>query len=225
MNVIECVDDPFKNSKNICFDIETSGLNAASDDEVTVIGFKPDQGTVLFLVNKQFFDDDVDGKISELSLEGNVLTFDSEKDLLNTGLKVVLDNVNGKNHRLYAYNGKTWKGGFDIPFLRTRCIKNNIDWLFDGKYYFDVYPAVRDDINTCIENGDENNDLDSAHEVLCSNHVEDPFEDSSEALDETVDKVVEHCYKDILRTEDVFNVVMDYTSAREPKELQEAGYL
>lgn len=227
MRVIEYVNNPFEDSKNIAFDIETGGLDGMNNSEITMIGFEPDNNKTIFLINNSFFNDDnTEELLEELDINSKVLIFDTEKELLDIGLRKLLDKIDGKYHRLYAYNGKTWKGGFDIPFLRTRCIKNDIEWLFNDKYYFDIYPEIRDCINTSIsDEGDESNDLDTVHNYLCEDNIEDPFKDSSEALTESVDKVVEHCYKDIIRTSDLFDIVMEYTSAREPSELKEAGYL
>lgn len=221
------LNDLFNNSQNIAFDIETEGFNAASGDEITVIGFEPDCDNTLFLINGESYDN-VEEELKETDLDADFIVFESEKEMLKTGLGRVIDNMSTNHHRLYAYNGKTWKGGFDVPFIRTRIIMNDIDWCLDGVYYFDVYPEIKDDINTSIETEDgssEMNDLDSVHNIIFDDKYGDPFEDSSEALNATVGDVVKHCYSDIKRTQDLFNLIIDYTPAREVKELRESGYL
>lgn len=217
MNKISFVDNPFSNSKNIAFDIETSGLDV--DSEVTVVGFKPDNDRCLFLVNGGFFD-----TVEDTDIEADVLVFENEYELIEKGLVTVLGKVNGKEQRLYGYNAKTWKGGFDIPFLRTRFIEHGLDWAFNGKYYFDVYPEVRDKFNTTVD-GSDNNTLDSAHDILCKSDVNDPFDSSEEATSESCSNVLKHCHTDIVRTEELFNLALEYTSAREVKDFKESGYL
>lgn len=228
MKLIETMNDLFSNSKNIAFDIETEGFNAASGDEITVFGIEPDKDRTLFLINGSSYED-VESKLEETDIDADFIVFDDEKSLLDTGLVRVVDNMNEKHHRLYAYNGKTWKGGFDIPFIRTRMIQNNVDWCFDGVYYFDVLPEVKNDLNTNVVVEDnkskEKNDLDSAHSILCDDDIEDPFDTSEKAVSEDINMVVEHCYADIKRTKDLFNLILDYTPAREVKELRESCYL
>lgn len=227
MKSIETMNDLFSNSKNIAFDIETEGFNAGSGDEITVFGIEPDNDRTIFLINGNSYKD-VERKLAETDIDADFIVFDDEISLLSTGLVRVVDNMNTKHHRLYAYNGKTWKGGFDVPFIRTRMIQNNVDWCFDGVYYFDVLPEVKNDLNTNVVEDDESkerNDLDSAHSILCDDDIEDPFDTSKQAVSEDISMVVEHCYADIKRTRDLFNLIMDYTSAREVKELRESCYL
>lgn len=41
-------------------------------------------------------------------------------------------------NRLVAYNADSWKGGFDLPFVRTRCIQRGVEWMFDGVTFADL---------------------------------------------------------------------------------------
>ncbi len=47
-----------------------------------------------------------------------------------------------------TYNGESYYGGFDIPFLRTLCIKEGRDWFLRGKQHLDLYPLVKKFLNT-----------------------------------------------------------------------------
>lgn len=49
---------------------------------------------------------------------------------------------------LVTYNGENWKGGFDIPFLRSQCLKHNIKWTLKGMDHLDLLPLVRKRIST-----------------------------------------------------------------------------
>ena len=49
---------------------------------------------------------------------------------------------------LVSYNGENWRGGFDIPFLRSQCIKHNVEWTLAGIEHLDLLPIVKKRINT-----------------------------------------------------------------------------
>jgi len=133
----------FKESNNIAFDIETEGFAGGNGDEVTILGFHPEstKDKSLFLVNKK--DKDIDERevweeLQDIPVHNTIVIFyNSEYELLNTGFRNLIQNMDVKNQRFYGYNAETWGGGFDFPFLRTRFIKHNIEWYLDGVYYAD----------------------------------------------------------------------------------------
>lgn len=227
MREIQFIDNVFTNSENIAFDIETTGLDSVNS-EITMIGFEPDDenDNTIFLINTDPFENVEEQLRKENSIQIDYVLFDSEYKLLNKGLRMISEQLNTEQQRLYAYNGKTWDGGFDIPFIRTRCIQHNIEWILHDIYYIDVYPSIKKDIYTQKQNNKKSyNDLDNAHEILSNKTIKDPFDSSKEATNSKIIPVIKHCYADIRRTKNLFNIILEYTKARQPNELRETGYL
>lgn len=231
------LDKELSTSENIAIDIETQGFDAANDSEVTVIGFYPSssEDTPVSLVN---VGQDVD-TLSEIEVktyfharnieELHIIPCESEEVLLDKALRTVIDKLDS-SQRLVGYNAEKWTGGFDLPFLRTRFMKNNIDWFFDGVYYCDIIHEVTNHINTThTSEGDESNDLDTVHELLCEESIEDPFENSEEAVSKYTngefESVIHHCHADVQRTLELFYLVLEYTSVRKASELKDSKYL
>ena len=52
------------------------------------------------------------------------------------------------NTLIITWNGENWKGGFDFPFLRSKCIQEGIEWKLAGVKHLDLLPLVRKYINT-----------------------------------------------------------------------------
>ena len=59
------------------------------------------------------------------------------RELLEESRQVVFERLNRDYDWLVAYNAESWKGGFDLPFVRTRCIRQGVDWVFDGVLFAD----------------------------------------------------------------------------------------
>ena len=53
-----------------------------------------------------------------------------------------------KNGLLVTYNGENYRGGFDFPFLRSKCIQQGIEWQLSGVKHLDLLPLVRKYLNT-----------------------------------------------------------------------------
>lgn len=139
---------------NIAFDIETEGFNALSGDRVTVAGFADGDDAPVLFFNTDGRDVDVEelkDHLKEISGEDVVLIPCEDEEELFNGLTAFVDDMDTSEERLVAYNGLTWKGGFDIPFLRTRHIKTGVDWMFEGIPYADLLPPITDDLNTSVE--------------------------------------------------------------------------
>ena len=49
---------------------------------------------------------------------------------------------------LVTYNGENYRGGFDFPWLRSKCIQEGIEWKLAGVNHLDLLPLVRKYINT-----------------------------------------------------------------------------
>jgi DNA polymerase III epsilon subunit-like protein len=80
---------------------------------------------------------------SELRFE--ITTHGSEKELLNTMSQYTSDRFK-RESVLVAYNGETYNGGFDLPFIRSRLLLNQIPYLFSGVWYTDLYGIFSDNL-------------------------------------------------------------------------------
>lgn len=79
----------------------------------------------------------------------------NEKELLTTIMAHVreLKSKYGGRLKLVTYNGENFAGGFDLPFLRTRCIINNVPWDFINTQVFDLFEHMKR-FNTQYEDGE-----------------------------------------------------------------------
>ena len=186
----------------VAFDIETSGLD--SDAVVTVAGFSHELGHWLFLNTAgrgadgdrlvQALDADVDAAVS---LE----VVHDEGTLLENLAGFVDERLDGDAHYLTAYNGETWNGGFDLPFVRSACLRNDVVWPFDDIAYADMM-EVMERFDT-----DDTRDLVGVYDLLVGDDSCDPFEDSRSAIDafEAGDwlPLLRHNLADIKRTREL----------------------
>lgn len=160
----------------VAFDIETSGLGA--DAVVTVAGFAHDPGISLVL-NTDGRDADCDHLADALETrlsETVSLTGCPDEQTLLEVVTDIADRLDEDSHYLCAYNGETWRGGFDLPFLRSRCVASGCAWPFAGLAYVDVLEVV-DRFET-----DGKTDLDGVYDALVGEPTCDPFDDSGEAV-------------------------------------------
>jgi uncharacterized protein YprB with RNaseH-like and TPR domain len=238
IEITSMLNKELNNSENIAIDIETQGFDAANGAEITVVGFFPSspKDTPLSLVNvgqdvDTISKQDMKSYLADCEIEDlRIILCDSEEVLLDTALRVIITKL-GSNQRLVGYNAEKWTGGFDLPFLRTRFMKNNnIDWFFDGVYYCDIIHEVTTLFNTThTSEGEESNDLDTVHELLCKDSITDPFETSEEAVSEyakgNYGSVIHHCHSDVQRTLELFYQVLEYAPVRKPSDLKDSKYL
>ena len=186
----------------VAFDIETTGFDP--DAAVTVAGLRSDRRAWLGLHTA--------GRAADPDRLGRQLGVDAEVEvevdvrheeagLLDALGRVASDRLDGDRHYLCAFNGETWRGGFDLPFLRTACARRGVDWPFPPMAYADVRSMVRR-FNT----GDVGDLAGTAH-VLLGAVVDDPFEDSVVALSafERADwaALLAHNLADLARTYDL----------------------
>lgn len=132
------------------FDIETAGLSGVQD-EVIVVGFREEGSegtvTVFYLDSEQV--SSVDG--AELVASGEIVlkACETEEELVErVGSFIESTGLCDGKARLYGYNSNTYRGGFDIPFLRTRCSMLDVDWVFAGVQHMDLYSVVETAFNT-----------------------------------------------------------------------------
>lgn len=162
----------------LAFDIETSGFEPGSI--ITVAGIAFDAGAWLAL--------NADGRAVDANrLEGDLedrtgspihlsVTTD-EHGLLSALAGCAADRIDGDRHYLTAYNGEVWNGGFDLPFLRSACVRRNVGWPFPDVAYADAMTMV-----DRFDTGDAT-DLGGAYERLIGGDHCDPFADSGAAVE------------------------------------------
>ena len=193
----------------IAFDIETSGLDDGA--VLTVAGLAHSLGEVLIL--------NTDGRTAnsgrlEQALRedstGNteVLLADDEEALLGILTNIAHDQLDDNKHYLTAYNGETWNGGFDLPFVRTACIRHGLDWPFPDLAYADVFSFI-DRFDTNDEQG-----LVEVYDELIGRENCDPFENSGAAVEAYSkgdwEELLLHNLADIQRTRELAVLAGDY---------------
>jgi uncharacterized protein YprB with RNaseH-like and TPR domain len=106
-------------SESIIFaDIETTGFEC--DKKVIAFALEELNGNG-FSVSNKWPDDDA-----------RILDMFADK----------IDEYRRDKYQICTYNGENWKGGFDIPFLRTQFLINDIHWAFAGMRHLDLYPLI-----------------------------------------------------------------------------------
>lgn len=148
----------------VAFDIETTGFTVT--DEITVVGFALEMGARVFYQTGGRPTTSIEQAVREATTHNvHVSAHESEADLLDTMAAFVTARLAKQDVLLVAYNGETWRGGFDLPFLRTRHATRAVAWPFADLPYADVYPVVTDRFNTTVATGPggaENADKDAA---------------------------------------------------------------
>jgi hypothetical protein len=153
----------------------------------------------------------------EVGVTVQVSVHGSEAALLEAVGEFVAERVLGRDVLLVAFNGETWRGGFDLPFLRTRYAAHDMVWPFRGVPYADLLPLVRDLFNTTVD-GEDTADLETAYDVLCdgTGSAIDPFEDSAAAVtafeDRDLEALVLHNVADVVRTGALGRLAQRYCS-------------
>lgn len=204
--------------REIAFDIETTGF--AGEDEVTVIGVTLPLGCRIFF--------QTDGRVVNTKRIKNRLqsatdtnvqlsSHDTEEEMLAEFNDFLEDKVAAKDFLIVAYNGERYRGGFDLPFLRTRCAYHDVKWPFNDVPYADILPLFKHQFNTTKDDGDVN-DLCGVYEILIGGPwtALDPFNESDEAVkafDEgEFEPLLKHNLADILRTDDLAALAKRYCS-------------
>lgn len=183
----------------VAVDLETAGFEP--DASITVVGLAGDaaawQG--LNAGGRPVDETDVREVLhagADRAVELDVTA--DEAGLLEALRDVVETRLDGSRQYLCAFNGETWRGGFDLPFLRTACARHGADWPFADLAYADVRAMV-ERFNT-----GEAGDLDGVYDALVGRPVDDPFADSREAVTAYEDgdwaPLLRHNLADVTRT-------------------------
>lgn len=162
-------------------DIETSGLGPGS--VITVAGIATEMGSWLAL-NTTGREADASRLTTavehESGLNVRLAVYHDESDLMEGLAAFAADRIDGDRHYLIAYNGERWRGGFDLPFLRSACVRQDVEWPFPDIAYADTMDMVEG-----FDTGDVN-DLVGVYEVLIDALVGSPARTSNGKVIELV---------------------------------------
>ena len=233
------------NRSHVAWDIETTGF--AWNDEITVSGFWFPAGHADLILNTNATHVDTDRIEEELqTVSGGVpltvVAADNETELLTSTAQVLFEKFDREYNRLIAFNAEVWKGGFDLPFVRTRCFKNGVNWIFDGIQFVDLWDALKKRINTthtAYGGSISVNSLTGAHKILFSKpevpdsvlpdneedyswyreYEYDPFNSSGSAASryrtEDYLPVLQHNLADVHRTWEIGELIREFVSAKD----------
>lgn len=228
----------------VAWDLETTGFGW--NDEITVSGFWfPGDYTELILNSSEAPDPDLMserlGDTSGASV--SVTIAEDEPALLEAMQHILFDCFDKTYNRLVAFNAESWKSGFDLPFLRTRCLRHDFSWIFDGIQFADLWDPIKKRMNTthtAYGSSVEVNSLTGAHELLFDqtrasavfseqevetthpwyrNDPYDPFEDSGSAVrcykNGEYLSILQHNLADVHRTWELGELVRAYVSPKD----------
>lgn len=186
----------------IAFDIETDGLDAEA--VITVAGLAYEVGEVLILNTggRRAESGQLEQVLRKWSAGSvDVAIAENEQGLLQILTEISKRRLDDDRHYLTAYHGETWNGGFDLPFVRTACVKHQVSWPFPNLAYADML-----DVMDRFETNDKN-DLVGVYDKLIGKESCDPFEDSGAAVDAYAngewESLLRHNLADIQRTREL----------------------
>jgi uncharacterized protein YprB with RNaseH-like and TPR domain len=204
--------------KTAALDIETTGT--APDDQITVIGLDLPMGSQLFVNTggREYADATSDSLDAAFDRGVTVTACDSEESLLRAFHEFTLQRFGraARNEtdefKFAAYNGETWNGGFDLPFIRTRCRAHDVGWPLQGPY-IDVMTVIGDSFNVSGKS------LETTYDELIGEGLNDrdPFADSGAAVQNwesgEFKPLLQHNLVDIRRTQQLVTVAERYCSS------------
>lgn len=230
---------------HIAWDIDTTGF--AWDDEITVSGFWFPRNHATLILNTN--SDTIDLNAPEDHLQTvsggvpvTVKVTNTETGLLEAIRQLIFEVFDREYNRLIAFNAEVWKGGFDLPFIRTRCFENSVEWVFDGVQFADLWDVLKKRINTthtAFDGSTSINSLTGAHAILFGQaeipdsvastteadyswyqqYEYDPFADSGSAAAHYREgkyiSVLQHNLADIHRTWELGELIRTYVSSKD----------
>lgn len=211
----------------VAFDIETTGFGV--DDAVTTVGFALPMGVRVFVQTDGREADELAIRVTDrVPVHVQTTSHPNERALFEAVDSFTADRLQQDDVLLVAFNGERWKGGFDLPFLRTRLARLEIPWPFHNLPYADLMPIITRRFNTTViapggsdtdeAVSDQRGDLASVYDVLCDGRYSDvdPFVESAEAVtafDEgRFADVAVHNVADVLRTRELGQLAQWYCS-------------
>lgn len=204
------------NLRPISFDLETTGLE--DDSVINVAGLGTELGCWLALNTSGR---DVDAERLRMAVEresGSNVQLSVQPDeagLLSALQSKAMDLLDADRHYLTAYNGERWRGGFDLPFLRSACVRRGVDCPFLDIAYVDTMTAVKR-----FHTG-KTSDLEGVYEALIGNEHCDPFKQSTQAVTAHEDgewcELLLHNLADIERTRELTVLAGRYVPSKDMK--------
>jgi uncharacterized protein YprB with RNaseH-like and TPR domain len=88
-----------------------------------------------------------------LDVNSNIIcinTYDGDKCNVYYSIEKFMKQ-NFDNKILVGFNSDSWRGGFDLNFIRTLCVKNDIDYILYGVAHLDIFPLIKTNFNTTIQ--------------------------------------------------------------------------
>lgn len=136
---------PIEQMDFVSFDIETTGFLA--NDVITTFTVA-DGETYNAWVNTNGAECDASSTIEDIrettGLSVSIQFASSEEELLSSVHDFIRASYSSDSTVFVAYNGERWKGGFDIPFIRTRCVLHNLPFPLKGYSYTDAQEVFGD---------------------------------------------------------------------------------
>jgi hypothetical protein len=226
----------------VAWDIETTGFNW--NDVITVSGFWFPAGHATLILNTETPTIDTNGYDGQIEavreeLDVRIHVCEDEHDLLHKMDEVIFEQFEPNYNRLIAFNADSWQGGFDLPFLRTRCFVHDHSWMFDGVEFADLWEPIKKRINTTnttYNSATDINSLTGSHAILFNSdnpdalidpeehphyrdYPYDPFTDSSSAIYSYQHgeyfPILMHNLADVHRTWELGELVRAFVSAKD----------
>lgn len=165
-----------------------------------------------------------------------------EQELLRQQQELVFDRFDRDYNRLVAFNADSWQGGFDLPFLRTRCFRLDEPWMFSGIQFADLWEPVKKRLNTTHVTKGRSTDINSlvgSHKTLFQDdhtpldsipdtpdthpwyrtNPYDPFRDSGSAVycynNDDYLPVLKHNLADVHRTWELGELIRQYVPSKD----------
>ncbi len=227
---------------HVAWDIETTGLEWSAQITAAGFWFPANHATVILNIGPHSIEQDcTESELRDRSgADVRLIPVTDESSLLCEMRQVIFERFDREYNRLIAFNADSWKGGFDLPFTRTRCIHHGQQWVFDGVAFVDLWEPVVKRLNTALrtdQTTESVNSLSGAYQVLCSgkqstrdllqppdchhlyaSHPYDPFEESGSAVDHyergEVHAVCAHNLADVHRTWELGELIRKFVPSR-----------
>lgn len=136
-------ESPGANSLVVPFDIETTGM--CSDDLITTFilhdgSYRVWLNTDGANVDKESLEETIEDRSGIQDFNLNLC--DNEVELMKSVSEYTNDPERYEDGvYVTAYNGETYRGGFDLPFIRNSCLRaGGVEMPFAGQDYFDLSP-------------------------------------------------------------------------------------
>lgn len=160
MNKEQFYETPVEDFTFVPFDIETTGF---FDTDIITTLTLAHNGTYAAWLNTDGRDvpDDLDDRVQAKSGQDvEIRLCDDDGELLSAVRRYICSHLDREDTIFVAYNGELWKGGFDIRFIRSVCLRTGEPFPFTGYAYTDLMPLFNSKDRFNVTHPDPNPDLD-----------------------------------------------------------------